>query len=247
MPLSASTSDKHQWHRFTPVYDAALERLGPVDRIVEFGVLRGDSVRWLRTRYPSASIFGIDILPVMPEWPQDERIDYHKLDQGDEQAVSGMFDQIGDGIDLIIEDGSHFPVHQALCLRAGLPRLRRGGLYILEDIHTSHRSHPLSTRDHNKQANALNVLLAVQHLKETGQDLDERRATTLASDLFFTKDAVTSVFEAIHTVSFFRRASLPLTCWSCGTADFDYVTLRCRCDADLYAEADSMTALVTRG
>lgn len=95
--MTVSTSDKHQWHRFTPVYDAALERLGPVDRIVEFGVLKGDSMRWLRTRYPSASIHGVDILPPMPGWPQDERIAYHQLDQGDEHAVLEMFRQIGEG------------------------------------------------------------------------------------------------------------------------------------------------------
>ena len=248
------TSDKHHWHRFSAAYAEALTRLGPVTRILEFGVLRGDSVRWLRACYPAAEIHAADILAADAVWPQDPQIHYHRLDQGDPAALTDLFTRLGPGLDLIIEDGSHQPVHQALCLRRGLPQLRRGGLYILEDIHTSHPSHPLAqavagaAREAGRrvEANALTLLLALQHLKDSGLPLSDDSQTALSSPTFFAAADVRAIFEALHAITLFRRASLPLSCWSCGSAAFDYPALRCRCGTDLYAEADSMTALLTR-
>jgi len=39
------------------------------------------------------------------------------------------------GFDIIIDDGSHASWHQQLTLRTLFPRLEKGGLYIIEDLH----------------------------------------------------------------------------------------------------------------
>jgi hypothetical protein len=52
-------------------------------------------------------------------------------------ALQAFFKAIP-GPDLIIEDGSHVPRHQADCLRFGFSALNPGGIYLLEDIHTSY-------------------------------------------------------------------------------------------------------------
>jgi hypothetical protein len=62
-------SDKHYWHRYSHFYQRHFETLGRVSRILEYGVFKGASIRWLREMYPDAEIFGVDIVPPRPEWP----------------------------------------------------------------------------------------------------------------------------------------------------------------------------------
>lgn len=75
-------SDKHYWHRFVPFYEERLKRLKQCNKILEFGVFKGDSVRWLNTLYPDAEIYGSDILDVQSEWPTAKNIRYFHVDQG---------------------------------------------------------------------------------------------------------------------------------------------------------------------
>jgi hypothetical protein len=137
-----SGSDKQYWHRFLPLYEKELAKVKEVRKILEFGVFKGDSIRWLKNKYPNANIFGGDILPVQNEWPSGPRIEYIRVDQGDVIEIKSLFQQVGNEIDLLIEDGSHFPEHQKNCLIQGLENISSGGIYILEDLHTSHPEHP---------------------------------------------------------------------------------------------------------
>jgi predicted O-methyltransferase YrrM len=137
-------SDKYYWHRYTETYLRAFAALGEARRVVEFGVLHGASISWLAERFPEAEIVGADLLVRQPEWPFDTRISYRQVDQADRAAVRAMLASVLGDVDLIIDDGSHIPQHQASCLAEGLARLRPGGLYILEDICTSHPLQPRS-------------------------------------------------------------------------------------------------------
>ncbi len=128
-------SDKFYWHRYVPTYESAFAALGDVRSVFEYGVAWGGSIRWLAERFPDARIVGADITPIRPEWPQSDRIAYVQLDQGNRSEVAERLRVLGRRYDLIIDDGSHFPRHQAICLTESLQWLRSGGLYILEDIH----------------------------------------------------------------------------------------------------------------
>src|SRR4029077_11438544 len=163
-PLYAE-SDKYYWHRYIDKYEQAFALLGDVNDILEFGVLEGGSIRWLAKRFPHSRILGVDIVAPTPNWPRDDRIEYAHADQGDSRAIRAMFANFGRRYDLIIDDGSHLPPHQASCLIEAFPFIRPGGLYILEDVHTSHPENP-DFRQYNTPgiANCVHVLLAMQHL-----------------------------------------------------------------------------------
>ena len=241
-------SDKHYWHRYIDTYRAAFARLGEVRRVIEFGVLHGASIRWLTECFPAAEIIGADLLPTQPGWPCERRISYRQVDQADREAVRRMLAAIGGVVDLVIEDGSHVPQHQATCLAEGMARLRSAGLYILEDIATSHPLHAgfaqHSIRDGNRVPNALNVLLAIQHMKDAGLGFNSRVATTLFANGMLNERDVATLFATIDRVEIHKRTQLPLRCYACAGNDFDYVSWLCRCGAELYHPADSMTALV---
>jgi len=134
-------SDKFFFHRYGQFYEEHLPRPCDTHRLLEFGVWKGESIRWLSDRYPDAIITGLDILPVSPEWPIGGRISYVQGDQGDKQHLEEIVKQVAgdDGLDLVIEDGSHLPDHQRNALLACLPSMSPGGTYVLEDIHTSFR------------------------------------------------------------------------------------------------------------
>lgn len=239
-------SDKHYWHRYTAFYERIFSRLSEVQNVLEFGVLHGDSIRWLRQRFPAATIVGADILPVHPGWPRDDRIIYRQVDQADRKAISGMLEELGTTFDLIIEDGSHIPEHQASCLILGFPRLRSGGVYMLEDIHTSHPQHSFSSNHPRGTPNSLCVLLALQHLKETGQKLSPEVAQRLSRARFFSVEDIQYLAREIGDLELYKRTRLPLRCYACGSSQFDYAQYRCPCGAQIWEEADSMSFALTR-
>ena len=86
--------------------------------MVEFGVFKGNSIRWLPRRYPAARIVGADILPVQPEWPIDPRVEYALVDPLRDDEVEALLNRLPPPA-LIIEDGSHIPSHQWRCFRCG--------------------------------------------------------------------------------------------------------------------------------
>jgi hypothetical protein len=266
-------SDKSFWHRYDAIYDDALARLSPVQAILEFGVLRGDSIRWLRGRYPDAEIIGADILPVKDSWPTDPGIRYRLVDQGDRSALAEMLGSLNMQFDLVIEDGSHYPRHQCNCLIETLPHLKPGGLYILEDIHTSaadlrrkrligglpplkgiKRSVyrvlglpsawrlPWNNRPH---VNSLSLLWAIERARACErQQLSAVELANLSLGPYFSPEQIRAIDDRIAEVSIYRRASLPLRCYACGGQDFDYARVVCACATPLYADDDSMTAVI---
>jgi hypothetical protein len=241
-------SDKHYWHRYSRFYERHIATLGDVSCILEYGVFRGASIAWLRRMFPQAEIFGVDILPLSPEWPAGPGITYLTADQGDRAGIARMLRDLNRVFDLVIEDGSHIPRHQAICLAETLPLLRPGGMYVLEDLQTSHARHAVY-REHCAPGtpNALHLLLTIERLRATGRSLSSNDVEQLtAAGLFAPADA-RRLDELISDVEIFHRATLPLRCYACGGDTFDPVALVCECGIDLDVMGlDSLTAILRR-
>ena len=129
-------TDKHFWHRYTDEYEKAILSIAEVKNVMEFGVFQGQSIRWLRTRFPKANIVGLDIVAQKSNWPVDDSIKYLTIDQENRADISALLSQVGNFYDFVIEDGSHRPTHQLNSLLATLPWMNIGSVYIVEDIHT---------------------------------------------------------------------------------------------------------------
>jgi len=244
-------SDKSFWHGFTSFYDRVLPETMSTP-IVEFGVFHGHSIRWLLERYPVAKVYGVDILHVQPEWPRSERVEYRCVDQSNETAVSEFFRTIPRP-GMIIEDGSHIPSHQARCLRLGLKYLLPRGIYVLEDIHSSHPQHELYKEEFIYQSppknaqhhpTVLSLLLCFEHLLRAGVEPSPTQLSQFATAGFMSESDVVEIFKRIKRIEFFRRATLPTRCYSCNSTNFNYIDFRCECGVDLMKVADSMTVLI---
>lgn len=245
MTSPQAQSDKFFWHRYVDFYEDAFAQLGPVSAILEFGVFKGASIRWLAERFPDARIVGCDIIPKQAEWPVSPRIEYAQFDQGSPEQLRSLFRRFAPPFDLVIEDGSHKPVHQRNCLVESISHVRDGGLYILEDIHCSHPGHPLyRALGRAGIIGPLHLLLAIEHLKVMGLEMDESTIHQLAGDSLFTPEDVALIFRRTQTIGIYKRATLPQRCHNCGRSDFDYAKLCCRCGENLYGETDSISALL---
>ncbi len=136
-------SDKHQLG-YIPLYVEHFQRFGltpeNVKNVLEIGTNKGCSLRMWAEFFPNAMIHGIDITRVYedPEKLNHPHIQTHLVDQGSKSEL-GAFVQFGaPGVefDLIIDDGSHDQYDQQLSLGMLFDRLRKGGLYIIEDLIT---------------------------------------------------------------------------------------------------------------
>lgn len=239
-------SDKHYWHRYSGFYQRHFTAIGSVGSILEYGVLDGASIGWLRALFPQAAIVGADILAPQPDWPRDDRIGYVTLDQGDRIGVAGMLRGLDRRFDLVIEDGSHIPQHQAICLAETFPFVRPGGLYVLEDLHTSHPQHPYyRTHCLAGTPTSLHLLLLLEHKLATSGTLSAEQCRQLSRPELFREGDIRRLDAAIAAVDIYHRATLPLRCYACGADDIDPVALRCRCGVGLdFLGADSITAVL---
>ena len=128
----------HKWIHYLDIYDRhfAAYRHTPV-RMLEIGVFHGGSLEMWREYFGSdASICGIDVNPecanrVTP--PNQVRIG----SQADPEFLRSVVDEFG-APDIILDDGSHIARHQRVSFDTLFPLLREGGLYVIEDLHTSY-------------------------------------------------------------------------------------------------------------
>jgi hypothetical protein len=232
------TSDKVFWHGYIEFYERQFAGRS-FDRIGEIGVLRGNSVRWLLERFPHGHVHGADIADQTPDWPTGNRVTYSQVDQSDPAQLRKF---LAHGFDLLIEDGSHIPAHQALCLVEGVKALRPGGLYLLEDIHTSH---PMVPRPWWKFArppgNALSVLLGMDHYRRIGAPIDRAKAERIAAGSIISADDVQLMDARIESLELYRRAKLPNSCFRCGSSDYNFSAYRCKCGVNIFSDTDSMS------
>jgi predicted O-methyltransferase YrrM len=108
--------------------------------ILEIGVKGGGSTAIWKGLFPGASVVGVDIK--LRRWltrePSEDGVLYLQGDQTDVARLEEIATKHGP-FDLVIDDGSHVTDHVAATLRLLLPHVRPGGIYVIEDTHSSVR------------------------------------------------------------------------------------------------------------
>ena len=104
-------------------------------KILELGVQSGISLQMWADYFPNSHIYGVDIVPV--ELSHD-RITVLQGDSSDRIFLSELSKT---GFDIIIDDASHINSHQIIAFDVLFTTMSPGGIYVVEDLHTSY--HPL--------------------------------------------------------------------------------------------------------
>jgi hypothetical protein len=100
----------------------------------EVGWVHGNSLKVWRDYFPNADILGLDIKEYQIE--DLGRIRTGWLDQSKKDLVVDYASKLKD-YDLIVDDGSHNIYDQQITLAYFFKCLKPGGIYILEDLHSS--------------------------------------------------------------------------------------------------------------
>ena len=130
----------HKWHHYLPIYEEHFSpyktRSEPV-RLLEIGVSGGGSLRMWRDYFgDDAKIYGIDVNSACLEFSGlhgEVRIG----SQDDPYFLADVIEEMG-GVDIVVDDGSHIMAHIKKSLVTLFPLLEQGGLYFIEDLHTSY-------------------------------------------------------------------------------------------------------------
>jgi hypothetical protein len=138
-------SDRLARHSYIPFYESLFEGMR-VAKLLEVGIgykemmehfspgwMDGAGVRMWRDYFPEATIYACDIRPdVMIVG--EERIRTFVCDQGNPEELGHLAEAVGWDLDVVIDDGSHEERDQLMTAAVLLPRVRKGGLYIVEDV-----------------------------------------------------------------------------------------------------------------
>jgi len=98
----------------------------------------GSSLRMWRKYFPFGRIFSIDIYDKKPHC--ERRIKILQGSQVDIPFLDSLLEKTGP-LDLIIDDGSHLNEHVIASFEYLFPKLKDGGLYVVEDTQTSYWKH----------------------------------------------------------------------------------------------------------
>jgi hypothetical protein len=96
-------------------------------KLLEIGVQDGSSIAHWRREYPKWDVWGVDV---------DEHCRGNQIIIGD-QADPDFVESLG-GFDIVIDDGGHTMNQQQTSFNILFPKLSKGGLYVMEDLHTSY-------------------------------------------------------------------------------------------------------------
>ena len=136
-------SDKWGNHYYTKHYQANFRKFKfQKIKLFEIGVggyhysdRGGNSLRMWKRYFPFGRIFSLDIYD--KSFVEENRIKIFQGSQVDEVVLQKIIDRMGEP-DVIIDDGSHINEHVIKTFQFLFPKLKDGGIYVIEDCQTSY-------------------------------------------------------------------------------------------------------------
>lgn len=135
----AMKHEKGENDHYSEIYERWFQhKRFDVRTFLEIGIHKGGALRAWSRYFPGAEIYGIDIKNKF-----DVRKTYNKckikVEFGsaiDEKFMLDVYEDVC--FDVIIDDASHMVDDQYKTFQLMYPRVKRGGVYIIEDTHTSY-------------------------------------------------------------------------------------------------------------
>lgn len=129
-----------KWNTYFETYETHLSKfIGKNPVLLEIGIAKGGSLEMWAKYFQNGEIHGIDANEKIKNHVYKEPNIYcHLGDQGSPEYWEYFKKATDITFDIIIDDGSHVNSHQILTLINLFPRLKMGGVYVIEDTHTSY-------------------------------------------------------------------------------------------------------------
>lgn len=168
--------------------------------LLELGVFKGGSLEMWGRYFEKAQIFGVDI---------DENCKQYEYDNckviigdlGDEELLNKLGDLEPS---VIIDDASHFWSHQIKAIYQLLPKLKSGGIYIMEDIGTSFSSYRFMNYD-DSLVTAYDFCSSLAEVVSSGEFL---RISKMQPEMVCIKKEIEELAKQIEMISFIHESCI---------------------------------------
>lgn len=137
-------SDKGSvYHNYLQIYEKYFSKYRTtLTNFLEIGLWEGESIRMWRDYFEVGNLVGADILDLSSIELSNTQI--HICDQSDRDQLEALAAKTYKEFDIIIDDGGHMMHQQQITLGAMFKYLKSGGVFVIEDLHTS--GNPAYTR-----------------------------------------------------------------------------------------------------
>jgi hypothetical protein len=127
----------HKWRHYFEIYERYLDKFaGSNCTYLEIGVNKGGSLEIMAQYLGSgAKIVGVDVDPKCAS-PATAPWTIHIGNQADARFLAQVVERSGP-FDVIVDDGGHTPDQQITSFFSLFPHLNYGGVYLVEDLHTT--------------------------------------------------------------------------------------------------------------
>ncbi len=183
-------------HHYTQIYESYFRALQNQNiNFLEIGFAEGPSARMWDTYFtnPFTRLYFLDTNPDCRKHLAglSSRCSLNLVDQGNETALMEWIQSLGIEFDVIIDDGGHHMHQQITSFKTLFPYLKKGGMYIIEDLHTSYWSDYGSEGDyHHPKASPTSTIKFLQNLVDDlnfigarTQLADRKKGTSVLSNL----------------------------------------------------------------
>lgn len=140
--VSSDGTDKgHDDHKYTDLYHALFEPIRDrVTNITEIGIALGQSLQVWHDYFEKANVWGVDIHPKVisrarRQFASKPRVHIMRANSKSVEQVRELH-IAPNSMDIIIDDGDHYPPVMEKTLHRWWPYLRPGGYYCIEDVGT---------------------------------------------------------------------------------------------------------------
>ncbi len=107
--FAAMDTDKGSMHGWDQMYAEVFKNIESVSKLLEIGVLNGKSMGAWRTLFPEAELVGVDVKDRSHTYPSIIQADKNSRFVYIDSARTAIKEEVGEGFDIIIDDGDHRP------------------------------------------------------------------------------------------------------------------------------------------
>lgn len=197
-------------HNYTAVYDAFFHNMRYEKlKFLEIGFYQGSSARMWRDYFINAELHFIDIHEKwFTTYGQDLQTTctFHVVDQSSAYLLQQFITKEGGYFNIIIDDGGHTMEQQITSFIVLFPHLTSGGIYVIEDLHSSYHTSwgGAGDWDHpNADGNT-----TIRFLQKLIDDLNYISSRTLCADIHkcpsIILDQCNIYQKQIKSIHFFR-------------------------------------------
>ena len=184
LPSMASLCDRYRtdkcdhWHNFIEVYSRVFAPYrSSATKVFEIGILNGASHRMWKAYFDRAEVYGMDIKDC--SYLEDEGIHTFIADQANREMLQDFIDKYEGGYDIILDDGGHYMNHQQVSFGFLFEHLKPGGIYVLEDVHTSlpefYPNFGVNEKGTNSTLHMINTFMEKTYIKSEFMTQEEKK------------------------------------------------------------------------